>query len=131
MSDEVCFFACSKAELLITAGPTRIGTVIDSSKKMNDLYHIELEQRYTNNPSLTIQCHKSCVSSYTSHHYTKRYVKRKVEQECASSEPPRTRWWTDTSFNFKKQCFICGKICLTLDPKAPGSLAKDLPVQNS
>ena len=91
MSDEVCFFACSKAEPLITAGPTRIGTVIDSSKKMNDLYHIKVEQRYSNKPSLTIQCHKSCVSSYTSHHHTKRYNKRKGEQEYASSEPPWTK----------------------------------------
>jgi len=52
--------------LLQTAGSDRINTIINSSKRIGDALYVDLEQRLTIDPNTSIQCHKRCVSSYSS-----------------------------------------------------------------
>ncbi len=69
-----CFFvSCNKShEVLITAGPKRIQTIIKCSKHRGEELHQHFEEELKCYPELTIKCHKSCVSSYTSNHHIAR-----------------------------------------------------------
>ena len=68
---EECFFkdvlSCEKGpDKLTTAGKLRIETIINTcSKTYEDGIDTVLEMKLEHNPSLTIQCHRDCVSTYT------------------------------------------------------------------
>lgn len=51
---------------LTKAGTAHIATIIEFSKEYQDDMHVKLEETLAGNPELTINCHSSCVSTYTS-----------------------------------------------------------------
>ena len=61
---------------LTKAGAARIVTVIKFSKEYKDDMHFDLEEALAGNPELTIDCHRSCVSTYTSKLHFSRQKKR-------------------------------------------------------
>ena len=118
------FFDCGKEAELITGGKERIIKVISSSIERNDTYHTELEQQLNSNPDFTITFHKACISTYTSSHHIKRYLKRMNSNERQSDEPPLKLRSNHSDFRFKQHCLICGKDCLPVDKKNPGRWRK-------
>ena len=71
-----CFFkdvfGCEKgSEKLTTAGKVRIETIIKCSRTYEDDIHVGLETKLEQDPSPTIQCHRDCVSKYTSQQKTR------------------------------------------------------------
>ena len=62
-----CYFKwkynCDDKGELTKAGPARIESVI--SKEYKDNVHFDLVDRSGKNPKLTIECHRSCVSTNT------------------------------------------------------------------
>ena len=71
-----CIFECELEEnLLATAGPARVKTIILASKQRGDDKHIQLQQQLDDNENLSIKCHRSCVSTYTSTSHIQRQLK--------------------------------------------------------
>ena len=68
---------------LIKAGPVRITKVIKCSKVYEDNMHFDLEKMLKENSDLTIDCHKGCVSTYTSNMHLNRHK---------NASPPRMMW---------------------------------------
>ena len=60
------------------SGVARIETIIECSKVYDDLIHTVLAVKLTDDPSLTIMCHRNCMSTYTSRQQVKRFLKRRV-----------------------------------------------------
>ena len=117
MSDEQCLFdrtnKCkSRSEKLIESGHARIESIIRCSKIYDDGLHTLLQEKLDSDPTLTIKCHKSCVSTYTSKTLTQRH-KRKHDEPFSSNIPAKiTRRSTDISiFSFQHQCLFCGDRC--------------------
>lgn len=118
--EERCMFNCSKDESLITSGVQRIKNIISASKRRGDTIHIDLERQIDSNPNLTVQCHKSCVSTYTSsHHISRMDAEQQNFLDDESNQPPCKRRSTMPSFIFKKHCLFCGDECVPCDPKHP------------
>lgn len=117
-----CIFNCSKTGPTITAGTQRINSIINASKCRGDnLYmDLDLERQIQEDSGFTLQCHKSCVSTYTSKTHISRATKRHAtsDDKRSSSEPPLLRR-RSTDFDFKSHCFICGCLCHPLDKKNP------------
>ena len=122
MSEPGCIFPnCTQNKDLTTAGPQRITTIIAASKARGDSIHLTLESELDKNPDLTVQCHRDCVTTYTSkQHISRAAKKRGISHERSHSVPPvRRRRSQEQSFEFKKHCIFCGELCLSHDKKNP------------
>jgi len=117
MGDNTCFFnwkfGCDKSGKFIVAGATRIRNIIKHSKIYCDDIHYSLQEKLENDPELTVSCHKTCVSTYTSSQQVKRFYKRKRTQETSSYIPPKTRKKSldSITFNFLDHCLFCSQTC--------------------
>lgn len=84
--------------------------------KLKDTLDIEGEEA-------CVSVHKGCYCSYTSKNNIKKFIaqKRKAETDLACEEqpPPRIRRSQVEKFDFKKQCFFCGKTCEPINSKNP------------
>ena len=126
MAERICFFdwkfGCKdNCQRLIEAGSARIQNIIRCSRIYDDEVHISLQEKLQNNANLTIDCHKSCVSSYTSTHHIKVFNKRK-HQEPSSCSPTKTRRQSSDcgKFDIIRDCLFCGEKCeLQKDSKNP------------
>ena len=114
----ILYFGCSKSENLIVSGERRIQSIIAASKARGDNLHVHynLKSALQADSGLTIHCHKSCVSSYTSKDHISRLLKKRGIQKRSSSEPPSRRR-RSSEFDFKQHCFICGSLCRPRDKK--------------
>jgi len=93
----------------------------DSSKQTGDGLHLELEVQLEQNPELTVNCHRSCVSSYVSTEHIARYRNKCYLSEGSDRGNPAQRRRSEICpFVFKKHCIFCGQECLPPDPKNPG-----------
>ena len=113
--EDSCFFQCGKSsQPLITSGPARIKAILKASKQRADDRDTinALQQNFDRNPSLTICCHKNCVSEYTSKQHIRRC--RSNEGRISSSEQPpkRIRRSEVSTFNFLEHCIFCGRDCV-------------------
>ena len=100
-TEEACFFNCSNdSKDLITAGSTRIASIINSSRRRGD----GLSDRLGETDS--IRCHKNCVSTYTSEHHIKRVEKsrRKIEPHTDTPVPKKPKRSSIRKFDFKQDC---------------------------
>jgi hypothetical protein len=126
MGEEKFFFEwkfnCSgRSEPLSTAGAQRIKTIIKCSIQYGDEKFFELETKVQDDQDFTIQCHRSCVSTYTSKTHLKRAILStgSGDSEASSSHPKKQRR-SNTAFEFQKHCVFCGENCyLKKDPKHP------------
>ena len=112
-TDEVCFFKCTiTSKELLTAGPARIKTVINCSKRRGDGLHVLLDWLES------IRCHKTCVSTYTSEHHMRRFeaAKKKPSSSVEDPSPKKLKRSQVSSFEFKKNCLFCGEMCIPLAP---------------
>ena len=86
---------------------SRISKIIECSKIYGDTFHETLEELYINDPNITLQCHKNCISRYVSPSNTRPYLGK---SKCSPSEPsvvePK-RLRSDKLFDFKKHCLFC------------------------
>ena len=98
----------------------RINSIINASKIRMDFLYTELEKELTFNSELTIKCHKSCASSYTSKDHLKRVCKKRNVSISSHNEPPMNkRRLSADKFIFKLHCIFCGEICKPRDKKNP------------
>ena len=106
---------------------TRIIKIVESSKARKDVLHDEMNT-LSEEGSLNLVYHTNCVSTYTSKHHIERFLKRQGEKSKNETEQPvekRLRRSNVPKFNWKTDCFFCGKICnLTKDPKNPSRFRK-------
>ena len=117
---------------LVNVGPQRIKSIITSSQQRNDNLCHNLEIKLVENPELTISCHKTYVSTYTSKEHIKRMLtKRGISDEGSSfCTPPRVPRRSEISeFEFKKHCFFRGEICKPKDSKNPTRWRKVIQVK--
>ena len=140
---EECYFKLHSSSLeckqshqpLYSAGIDRVKTIINSSKRRCDNLHLDLQERLNENPNLSLVCHRSCVSSYTSNSHIQRHLKRHGgTSENTSEAPPkkRTRLSESCIFNFQDHCIFCGKACvLNKDSKNPSRWRKALMCRTS
>ena len=112
---EQCYFqkidrcVCGESTPLLKAGPQRVQTIINCSRKYDDdLYH-ELEASVENDNEFSIHTHKTCVSTYTSRSHVERFLKRKGgSTECPSVSPMKRRRRSGTpKFDFQTDCIFC------------------------
>ena len=111
-------------KILSTAGSARIKTIIECSKLRGDGLHQQLEEEVLHNVDNTIQCHRNCVSTYTSKNHIKRYLSKAAGQSESSTSnappPKRTCRSMMPAFNFRTHYFFCGDKCqLKPDPRRP------------
>lgn len=113
-----CYFklmgSCSepKSQVLTNAGRDRIQSIINASIKRGDTLPTDLEFNIRENSDFTVQCHRSCVSSYTSKHKIGRALQK--QQKSPSEQPPakRTRRsQSQSEFTFQTHCIFCGEKC--------------------
>lgn len=123
---EECFFKfkfqCDgRQEKLTESGLNRIENIIKCSKIYHDGVDKSLENSLRENHDLTIKCHKSCVSTYTSTTQIQRYIKRTKQVEEPSVIPQKkTRLSNVSTFSFQQHCIFCGEDCnLERDAKNP------------
>ena len=80
---EECYFSkinkcrCSQSSDYATAGPQRIQTIINCSKKYDDNLHQDLQECLDNDSEYSIRTHRTCVSIYTSKQQVERFLKWK------------------------------------------------------
>ena len=90
--------------------------IISSSKQRKDNLHLDLEDAIINNPSLTVPCHKSCISSYTSSAHIQRYLANQTTDSANTCSEPtpakRSRRSNSDTFDFMQHCIFCGEECL-------------------
>ena len=115
MAERKCFFdwkfGCKdNSQRLIEAGSARIQNIIRCSRIYNDEVNILLHEKLQNNADLTIDCHKSCVSSYTSTHHIKVFNKRN-HPEPSSYIRLKTRRQSSEGGKFViiRDCLFCGE----------------------
>jgi hypothetical protein len=124
LMEKQCFFNwkydCGDKGDLTKAGPDRIRTIVKFSKEYKDNIHVDLVDRLGRNPELTIECHRSCVSTYTSQQHLNRYKKR-ICPSVSASQPSKRQCRSDVSvFSFKENCLFCGDWCeIEKDKKHP------------
>ena len=110
-------YNCDDKSELTKAGPTRIESVIRFSKEYKDNVHVDLVDILGKNPELTIECHRSCVSTYTSQQHLSRHKKR---EGCASQPLKKQRRSDVPVIRFKENCLFCGEVCeIEKDKKHP------------
>ena len=120
-----CYFKwkynCVDKGELTKAGPARIESVIRFSKEYKDNVHVDLVDRLEKNPELTIECHRSCVSTYTSQQHLSRHKKREGCTSVSAGEPLIKQRRSDVPvFRFKENCLFCGELCeIEKDKKHP------------
>ena len=103
---------CSLSEHPLTsAGPERLNSIVEASKRRGDGLYSSLEPTVTG-ASSSFLVHRNCVSTYTSKTHIKRYL---LKQSKSAGEPDckRSRRSSDAIFNFKEHCLICGEVCLS------------------
>jgi len=106
---------------LSTSGADRIRSIIRASKIYKDDLHVSLEKMLAEDENPSVQCHRQCVSIYTSQVSIKRFLKHN-DTENASPAPKRSRRSDSqgTTFNFREHCIFCGALCIMdRDPKHP------------
>ena len=125
---EECFFnwkfKCQhKKEPFIAAKAVRITNIIRCSKLYGDDKHFELQNALDKNTEITLKCHKSCVSSYTSKSHTERHKRQSDDQtEVTPHKVTRRSLSTETgkTFKFREHCVFCAEECiLEKDKKNP------------
>ena len=120
-----CYFKwkynCDDKGELTRAGPARIESVIRFSKEYKDNVHVDLVDRLEKNPELTIEYHRSCVSTYTSQQHLSRHRKREGCTSVSASQPLKKQRRSDVPvFRFKENCLFCGELCqMEKDKKHP------------
>ncbi len=92
-SSRCVFPECKKTNSdLKTSTSYRLQTIISASKSRGDNPHLTLEPELQCNPSLKVEFHTDCISTYTSKHHISRVVaKRGANHERSHSEPPIRR----------------------------------------
>ena len=126
---EECFFkdvlnCTTDSGDLSTAGPRRIETVIKCSKVYKDGISTNLEPMLDKDSSLSIRCHRDCVSTYTSRLHVTRHLKRASDENVPHDSPKRRRSF-DSNFSFDCDCLFCGSNCDVVKPtKNPGRWRK-------
>ena len=124
--EEKCFFAelynCSGGQL---SNCSRISTIISASEIRKDHIHLRPE---LSDETLTVRCHKNCVSKYVSPSTLKKLEKRACTEENPNDSKVavkrlRTSAGRDT-FEFDKHCLFCCDTtpCILpheYDPKVP------------
>ena len=118
-------FNCDGRDYDLTkVGAARIATVIKFSKEYQDGMHVDLEEALAGNPELAIDCHRNCVSTYTSKLHLSRQKKRQSSSSDpgTSSQPSKKHCRSQVpAFKFKENCLFCGELCeLEKDKKHPG-----------
>ena len=94
---EECYFSkinkcrCSESSDYATAGPQRIQTIINCSKKYDDNLHQNLQECLDNDSEYSIRTHRTCVSTYTSKQQVERFLKWKGSGTTGLSVSPRKR----------------------------------------
>ena len=124
---EKCYFLkvdkCVRPESsdYATAGPQRVQTIINCSKKYDDNLHQELQECPDKDSDYSIRTHRICVSTYTSKQHVERFLKRKGADVTGLSVSPRKRRRSSLpDFDFQKHCLFCGETCnVNKDPKHP------------
>ena len=120
-----CYFKwkynCDDKGELTRAGPACIESVIRFSKEYKDNVHVDLVDRLEKNPELTIECHRSFVSTYTSQQHLSRHRKREGCTSVSASQPLKKQRRSDVPvFRFKENCLFCGELCqMEKDKKHP------------
>jgi len=114
-------YGCHKSEKeLKCVGVDRIKSIIQASKRRQDTLHIALEKQLQDDPSLLLQCHRDCVSTYTSSWHISRHLKRTVATTSCETPVKRTRRYDAVKFDFRQNCLYCGETCIIRpDPKNP------------
>lgn len=96
-------------------------TIIRRSKEKGASLHLDLEKLVDSlGENATVQCHKSCYSSYTSVSRNQKTVgtsKRKASWGPESYRVLKSQVKVD--FVFNRDCVLCGKVCVPKDPKHP------------
>ena len=78
------------------------------------------------NKLTSLAYHSNCYLDYTSNEKIERYLKRKNNSESAETTPRKLLRASIEAFEFKTQCFICGKSCaVKADPKHPDRFKKN------
>ena len=121
-----CYFKlmgrCSepKNQVLTSAGKDRIQSIINASRQRGDTLPTDLELFTRDNKDFSVQCHRSCVSTYTSK-YKIKLLQNKQRRPTEQPAPKRTRLsQTHPQFNFQEHCIFCGEECTELkDSKHP------------
>lgn len=91
------------------AGPTCIESVIRFSKEFKDNVHVDLVDKLGKNPELTVECLRSCFSSYTSQQHFSRHTKREGCTSVSASQPMKKQRRADVPvFRFKENCLFVG-----------------------
>ena len=67
--------------------------------------------------SLSIPCHMSCVSTYTSKLMIRRHLKTVSRSSSEPSPSKRTRFKDPEIFSFQTHCIFCGNTCNETIPK--------------
>ena len=117
---ESCHINNQFADKELTA--RRKQTVIVKSIARGDSLQVDI------NKLLSLAYHSNCYLEYTSNEKIDRYLKRKNESESAEITPRKLLRASIEAFEFKTQCFICGKDCaVKADPKNP-SISKRIQV---
>ena len=113
---EECYFSkinkCRRSESsdYTTAGPQRIQTIINCSKKYDDSLHQNLRECLDNDSEYSIRTHRTCVSTYTSKQQVERFLKRKGSETTGLSVSPRkTRRSSMPDFDFQSIVYFVGK----------------------
>ena len=128
VNENVCVFKdvleCSNTNEYssVEMSQLRIQKAIESSLRRNDELYTSLQSMEN------IKYHKNCYISYTSNDHIDRYPKRKTQQEASSSSSAnkRSRRSLSTTFEFKRNCLVCGEICNVIpDKKHPDRWMKN------
>ena len=119
-----CIFApckpTSKTDNWRNLGDAGLKTIIERSKEKGDNFHQIIEAKLATDPPLQLRCHRTCGACYTSKEHRGRKVSKKRKNERSLSEPPPMRRRSQQQeFNFKKQCILCGEVCLENDSRHP------------
>ncbi len=124
-----CYFAfkyhckSDQSNVCTDAGPKRIKTIIEFSLGYGDEIDRDLQAMLDRDSSVTLKCHRKCVSTYTSKTHLKRHLKRTSNDDVGLQvvPPKRGKRSETTSFAFKQHCVFCGEDCsLIKDQKNPG-----------
>ena len=93
----------------------RIPSVMNASFKRGDDFATTIE--YLKAKGTVLASHRSCVSSYTSHHIERYVKKRKLHEEHRAEKKSHPS--EHHEFNFRSNCLFCNEPCKEADPKNP------------
>ncbi len=121
--DEVCIFCeggFTKDNSAVTPNPKKFSKLFEACKQRQDrIGMLLLENRLTieSSRSLQFRWHATCRAQYASPEHIARYVKSLKASTCPIVDPQPECSNTLVSrslaitFEWKKNCFICGKVC--------------------